>query len=176
MGKWLGLVLFVGASAWGQQKPLMVEHGTYTIHMLLHVVGKEEYRVMALGGGQMEMVTTSQLSDRGTKRAIQMTLDVTGKTFEPVKLEQDTVPASADGPLVTEIAGAQATVREGAAGRTFRKPPVAFLGFAAMPASLQMEMMRYWRAHGQPAKLTMLRANVLTRPASSWVWRTPQDP
>ena len=164
MGKWrvLGVVL-LSAGLQAQQKQLMVEHGIYTIHSLLHAIGKEEYRVIELPGGQLEMQTTSELSDRGSKRASKMTFDW-GHLFEPLKLEQESVPANPDGGSSTQITAGQATVREASAGRTLRKPPVAFVGFASMPASLQMMMMRYWRVHGQPTHLAILRASPLAPP------------
>ncbi len=166
MAKRLALVwvFFVAAGLQAQQKSLMVEHGTYTIHSLLHAIGKEEYRVIRQPDGQLEMQTTSELSDRGSKRASTMTFDW-GPRFEPLKLVQDTIPAAVDGTSTAEITAAQATIREAAVGRTLRKPPVAFVGFASMPASLQMVMMRYWHAHGDPSHLTILRASPLASAA-----------
>jgi imidazolonepropionase-like amidohydrolase len=152
----------IGTVAHAQQQ-LMVEHGTYTIHSLLHAIGKEEYRVIEMPGGQLEMHATSELSDRGSKRALTMTY-AWGHLFEPQKLEQDSIPANPDGGSSAEITAGHAIVREAAAGRTMVKPPVAFVGFASMPASLQMMMMRYWRAHGQPAHLPILRASVQALP------------
>ena len=47
------------------------------------------------------------------------------------------------------------------------KPPeltVAFIGLAAMPASIQMMMMRYWLTHHRPTQLTLLRASPQAAP------------
>jgi imidazolonepropionase-like amidohydrolase len=178
MGKWrvIGVALLsVGLQA--QQKPVMVEHGVYDIHLLTHLVGHEEYRVMQRPGLQMEMQTSYELGDRGNKRAGVITLDFAGKTFEPEKLLEDTVPALPDGPLSVSIEDGQVTVREasgqqGRTGRTLRKPALAFVGFQTMPsnsaqtvpASLQMMMMRYWHAHGEPKELPLLRANAFAAP------------
>ncbi len=76
-----------------------------------------------------------------------------------MKLIQESVPAAADGGQSAEVMEGLATVKEGSASRTLAVPRAAFVGFAAMPASLQMMMMRYWRAHGMPARLPMLRAS-----------------
>ena len=164
---WLWCAAWAGA--WGQQQPLMVEHGVYVVHLLLHAVGKEEYSVYELNkgqlpGGQLEMKTTSSLSDRGTKRGSVTTLDYSAKGFEPEKLTMEAVPAAADGGSTTEIVGGVATIHEAGLGearevRSVKVPAAAFVGFQAMPASLQMMMMRYWHAHGEPAHLTLLRAS-----------------
>ncbi len=158
MSKWAGLVLLCAAGAWGQAAPVVVEHGTYTIHSLLHAIGREEYAVGRAGDGGLEMATTSELSDRGSKRASKLRL-VMGREFEPITLVQESVPAVAGNGLSAEVSGTEATVKEAGVSRTLTLPKTAFVGFASMPASLQMMMMRYWRAHGSPAHLAMLRAN-----------------
>src|SRR5207249_1545750 len=38
-------------------------------------------------------------------------------------------------------------------------PPRYFVGFGYTPASVQMMMMRYWRNHGAPGSLPILRTN-----------------
>src|ERR1700733_7782385 len=129
MGKfWLAISL-LGGVACAQQKPVMVEHGVYNIHLLMHLVGHEEYRVMQSAGLRMEMQTSSELWDRGNKRAGVTTLDFAGKTFEPEKLVVDSVPAAPDGTLSVSIENGQATVQEASVSRTLRKPPVAFVAF-----------------------------------------------
>ena len=53
-----------------------------------------------------------------------------------------------------------------------RKPPVAFVAFQTMPsnsaqtvpAALQMMMMRYWHAHGEPKQLPILRVDEHAEP------------
>src|SRR6202041_149507 len=59
----------------------------------------------------------------------------------------------------TEVSGIEATVREGAETRTFARRPVSFVGFASMPAAMQMMMMRYWQYHHSPAHLPIMRAS-----------------
>jgi imidazolonepropionase-like amidohydrolase len=60
---------------------------------------------------------------------------------------------------LTEVKGGSVTILERGVSRTLRRPPVAFVGFGTMPASVQMMMMRYWRAHHQPARLPILRGS-----------------
>lgn len=148
--------LSVGTTLRSESKPLVVEHGTFSIHLLLHTIGTEEYTVTDLGSGRLVMTTTSTSSDRGMKHSTSSTLEM-GPMFAPTKLEQQRTPASPDSESLTEVRGASVSVREAGVSRTMKKPPVAFAGFASMPAAVQMMMMRYWTRHHQPAQLPILR-------------------
>src|SRR5437763_4566274 len=70
-----------------QKKPLMVEEGRYSIHLLLHTIGTESYTVMETSPRQMVMTTTSITSDRGMNRTSSTKLEM-GESFAPVMLEQ----------------------------------------------------------------------------------------
>jgi imidazolonepropionase-like amidohydrolase len=154
----LCLLLVVVSSLQAQDKPLIVEHGRYTVHILLHPVGTEEYTVTELRPDHFVMNTTWTASDRGTKRTTSATLEM-GALSAPMRLEQTATPANPDGGSLTEIKGSIASVREGGASRRISKPAVAFVGFGTMPAVVQAMMMRYWKAHHQPARLPILRAS-----------------
>ena len=158
LGGLLCAVVGAGGMLQAQSKPLIVEHGRYSIHLLLHTIGTEEYTVTDDGSGRSVMTTTSVSSDRGMKRTSSVTLEM-GRLFAPVRLEQSDPEKPEAGSSVTEIQGVSATVREGSVSRRVVKPPVAFVGFGSMPASLQMMMMRYWRWHHQQTRLTILRAS-----------------
>jgi imidazolonepropionase-like amidohydrolase len=140
-----------------QGKPLIVEQGRYTLHLLLHAIGTEDYAVSRLGPNRTAMTTTSTSSDRGTKRTVTSTLEM-GAQSDPIILDQTSSGASDKGSL-TQVNGTTASVREGTVSRTMGKPPVAFVGFGSMSASVQMMMMRYWKLHHQPARLPILRAS-----------------
>ena len=157
----LCLLLSASSTLRAQRQPVIVEHGRYTIHLLLHPIGTEEYTVTASGPGRDTMTTVSTTSDRGTKHTSTETLEM-GKLFAPLRLEQ--TRDNIDPPLLSEIKGASATVREDSATRTLHTPPVAYMGFGSMPASLQMMMMRYWQYHHQPARLPILRASTKALP------------
>lgn len=146
-----------------QQAPLIVEHGVYGVHLLQHTIGTEEYDIADYGTHRRITVIT-KTSDRGMKRTATTTLDYQ-PNLTPTRLEQHIVtPATATGAArdsssLTEITGNKVTVREEDTSRTFVKPAVAFTGFASMPASLQMIMMRYWLHHHRPPQLPILRAS-----------------
>ena len=148
-GGWLG----------AQNKPLVVEEGRYSIHLLLHTIGTESYMVTETAPGRMVMTTESTSSDRGMKRTSTTKLEM-GRLFAPVMLEQRSSGSSgAEDVSLTEVKGGSVSVMERGVSRMVRKPPVAFVGFGTMPASVQMMMMRYWKMHHQPAGLPILRAS-----------------
>jgi imidazolonepropionase-like amidohydrolase len=171
----LGLLFVGGAPLRGQNKPLVVEEGRYSIHLLLHTIGTESYTVTETAPGRLVMTTTSTSSDRGMKRTTSTRLEM-GPSFVPVVLEQRALGssgstgssgASAEDESRTEVKGGSisgsvsgsVSVTERGVSRTMRRPPVAFVGFGSMPASLQMMMMRYWKLHHQPVRLPILRAS-----------------
>ena len=146
-----------GPATRAASKPLIVEHGIYTIHLLLHPIGTEEYTVSESSPSRSVLTTTSTTSDRGMKRTTSSTLEM-GAQFAPIILDQSST-GSSDGGSLTEVTGGTASVREGAVNRSMTKPAVAFVGFGSMPASVQMMMMRYWKLHHQPEHLPILRAS-----------------
>jgi imidazolonepropionase-like amidohydrolase len=137
-----------------QPKPLLVEHGVYQVHLLLHAIGTEEYTITDDRDGQRTLTATTNTNDRGMKRTTVSTLTY-GDHFEPLRLEQKSATATS----VTEIAGNKATIHELDQTRTLAKPPIAFVGFSSMPAAVQVMMMRYWMYRHQPARLPILRAS-----------------
>jgi imidazolonepropionase-like amidohydrolase len=156
-------LLFVGGTSLrGQTKPLVVEEGRYSIHLLLHKIGTESYTVTETAPGRLVMMTTSTSSDRGMKRTSELKLEM-GPLYAPVALEQRSSGGSVEDESLTEVKGGSASgavsITERGVSRTMPRPPVAFMGFGTMPASLQMMMMRYWRLHHQPVRLPILRAS-----------------
>jgi len=142
-------------SARSQQKPLMVEHGVYQVHSLLHAIGTEEYTITDLRDGRRTITSTTTTNDRGTKRTITAALTY-GLHFEPFSLTQQSSPAAVS---ETEIKGNSATVKELDQTRTMAKPAIAFVGAAYMPAAVQMTLMRYYTAHHEPTRIPILRAS-----------------
>jgi imidazolonepropionase-like amidohydrolase len=153
------LLLAGGASVYGQNKPIVVEQGRYSIHLLQHKIGTESYTVTETAPERLVMTTTSTLSDRGMKRTSDVTLEMVGPLYTPVSLEQKSSGGSGEDESRSEVKGGSVSVVERGVARTMRKPAVAFMGFGSMPGSLQMMMMRYWRFHHQPVRLPIPRAS-----------------
>jgi imidazolonepropionase-like amidohydrolase len=150
----LAALSLLPAFAAAQQQPPVIEHGVYRVHLLLHAIGTEEYTIADNRDGRHVLITTTSTNDRGMKRTSVSTLTFADH-FEPLILEQK----SGDAVSTTEVSGINATVHEGAETRTFAKLPVSFVGFASMPAAMQMMMMRYWQYHRSPAHLPIMRAS-----------------
>ncbi len=148
------------APAQPQREPLVVEHGTYSIHLLLHAIGTEEYTVTQSNPGKPDnqvMTTTSTTADRGTKRTTSSTLTM-GPMFAPISLQRATgVAGTGENAPLLEVKGASVTMREAGVTRTVAKPAVAFVASGQMSAAMQMMMMRYWKRHGQPVRLPVIR-------------------
>ena len=138
-----------------QPKPLLVEHGVYQVHLLLHAIGTEEYTITDLRDGRRTITSTTTTNDRGTKRTTTASLTYAAH-FEPLSLTQQSSPGSV---FETEITKNSATVKEPDQTRTGPKPAIAFVGAASMPAAIQMTLMRYYTAHHAPPRIPILRAN-----------------
>lgn len=141
-----------------EHPPLMIEHGTYNVHLLLHSIGVEEYTVMGASPDRLVMQTWVNSADRGMKRSSMSTLEMNA-SYGPVRFEQHSLPANAGADLSTQLSKTTAVVQEGAASRSFARPRVAFVGSGSMPASLEMMMIRYWEKNGRPPRLPILRAS-----------------
>jgi imidazolonepropionase-like amidohydrolase len=134
------------------------EHGAYVSYLLLHAVGSETYALSAPGPEGSVMTIASALSDRGAMRSGASTLKMAAD-LAPAMLEWKRGEAAAGETWLTQVQANAATVQEPTGSRTMRRPDVAYVGFSAMPAALQMMMMRYWMLHGEPASLPILRAS-----------------
>ncbi len=134
-----------------------MEHGTYSVHLLLHIIGSEEYTLTRSSRDALILNTTTTTSDRGTGRTSTAMLSI-GALFAPTRLLQRSTSGAAKTESFAETKNELALLREGAATRTTKLPSVAYLGFGSMPAAMQM-MIRYWMTHHRPARLPMLRVD-----------------
>jgi len=144
------------ATLCAQQAPVLIEHGVYDVHLILHTIGSEEYRITRQGA-QRQLTAISATNDRGMTRTVTTTVDFTADGT-PIRLRQESTPPAGLGSDIA-IGGPTVTAREATLSRTFAKPAIAFPGVAAMPASVQMMLIRYWETHGRPARLPILRAS-----------------
>jgi imidazolonepropionase-like amidohydrolase len=133
------------------------EHGRYVNYLILHAIGSETYAVSPTPAGAV-LTTTFTMSDRGSTRTTVTTLTMDAN-LAPTRLELKRDGAAAGETWLAEVKGSTAAIQEPSESRTLTRPAVAYLGFATMPAALQMEMMRYWRRRGEPAQLPILRAS-----------------
>ena len=162
-------VLSITVFAKAQTKPEgarpALEQGSFTVHLLLHPIGEEHFWLTrGATEGTLTMDASFVSSDRGMKRTITSTLQM-NQDYAPQKLEQkSTGSTGAATSEIAEISRHSATIHEGDKNRTIALPASAFVLFGTTPASEQMMMMRYWKAHHQPARLPILRADPLAPP------------
>jgi imidazolonepropionase-like amidohydrolase len=130
---------------------LDAQSGSFTIHMILHAIGEEHYEIKT-SGGEITLNTTIEFTDRDNKRT----------TTAALRMKSDYTPLSLEvkGRTVDSatVQNASATVQESWASRTFVPPAQYFTIFGPSPFALQTIMLRYWKAHGKPARLAVLRA------------------
>ena len=152
--------LLLAAVSRAEDRPLVIEHGRYTVHLLLHTIGAEEYTISQTGPEDRVLTSVTTTSDRGMKRTISAVLK-TGAKASPQSFEETTTNATGARETVSsmETRGASALLQEAGVSRMVHRSAVAFVGSGSMPASLQMLMMRYWKTHGRPSRLPLLRAS-----------------
>ena len=145
-------VLLLPALLLAQDVP--TEKGQFTLHLILHAIGEERYEITRTPNASLLLKTSSEQSDRGTKRTVTATLQL-NRDLTPARYDLNSRKAST---VNVDAAAATVTVREDDRERTFPAPPRYFGGFGNAPFSAQMMMLRYWLAHGKPARLPILRA------------------
>ncbi|MBS0333234.1 MAG: amidohydrolase, partial [Proteobacteria bacterium] len=133
------------------------EHGRYATYLLLHEIGAETYDLTATPGGGDSLSIRTSLNDRGSVRASAWTLR-TGPGGAPKSLEEKRDGAPAGEVWRTAITRGRVSVEEPTGARRFAQPAIAFPIYPTPPAALEAAMIRYWRAHGAPARLPVLRA------------------
>ena len=143
---------------------LHAETGHFVIHMMLHAIGDERYEIASSPDG-LVINTTYHYADRGFFDHT-VTASMSAKPdYTPLSID---IKGSADrGPgerYVARIEKSEATVEERGATRTLAPPGRYFLISGPSPFALQMAMMRYWTAHGEPSALGVLRAKPSAEP------------
>jgi imidazolonepropionase-like amidohydrolase len=145
------LIARPGLHAAGQSAAAPVPgHGAYTIHMILHAIGEEQYDTVVNADGTRTLTTNFGYSDRGRQTTTTATL-LSSRDDKPLKLEVKGV-----GPLTATMTGSTFTVDiQGAThALTASHPLVALAG--PTPFALQAEMMRAWHARGEPAAMSLI--------------------
>jgi imidazolonepropionase-like amidohydrolase len=143
-------VFFSSIPAGAQNAP--AERGAFRLYKFMQPIGSETYEV-ARDGDALVLSSTFEFSDRGTKVPLTARLragaDLTPTRFE---IKGKTSRFSSIDTVVEATAGG-AAVTENGASRTEPLPDRYFTSAGYAPVAMQQALVRYWLAHGSPAKL-----------------------
>jgi imidazolonepropionase-like amidohydrolase len=133
----------------------LVESGQFTLFKFEQAIGEERYDVRA-DGDLLALTSTFSFTDRGTPVQLSTSAQF-DQTLKPAHftVRGETARITGIDAEVT-IAGANATIREGRETRRAPVPEGAFTLAGYAPASMQMELMRYWASHGRPSSVPLL--------------------
>jgi imidazolonepropionase-like amidohydrolase len=131
------------------------ESGQFTLFKFAQAIGEERYDVRA-DGDSLALTSTFSFTDRGTPVQLSTSAQF-DRTLKPAHfaIKGETARITGIDAEVT-TAGANATIREGRETRRAPVPEGAFTLAGYAPASMQMELMRYWVSHGRPASVPLL--------------------
>ncbi|MGB9254278.1 MAG: amidohydrolase family protein [Candidatus Korobacteraceae bacterium] len=148
-------LLLLSSSILIAQTPPAAESGKFRLHKFEQPIGEESYTITP-DGKTLTLKTDFKFTDRGTPVPLQATLR-TSDSYVPQSfvISGKTSRMSAIETEVT-ISNGSATIRQGKESRTLAVPQTFFTISGYAPVAVQMEMMRYWRAHGKPAQMYTL--------------------
>jgi imidazolonepropionase-like amidohydrolase len=128
------------------------ERGTFRLYKFMQPIGSETYEV-ARDGDALLLSSSFEFSDRGTKVPLTAKLRASAD-FTPTRLEiKGKTSRLSTIDTVVEAKPGNATVTEDGAARTEALPSQYFVTTGYAPVAMQQALMRYWLAHGSPAKL-----------------------
>src|SRR6266481_6346199 len=158
---WIAVILVTASFAAAQDASTtpVVEKGSFTLHLLLHPIGKESYEITRTdpNGGRV-MNTQLGYCDRGRTRTVSGVLRM-NKDLTPQGFEVKSASGNSTTTDTVEIHDKTASISEGKTSREATVPGKFFVGFGYTPASVQMMMVRYWSRNGEPSSIPILRAN-----------------
>jgi len=148
-------VLLLSSSLLLAQNNPANESGKFQLHKFEQAIGEENYTITA-EGSTLTLKTDFKFTDRGSPVPLTATLR-TSDSYVPQSfvISGSTSRMSKIETSVT-IDNGQATIQQGKDKRTILAPQTFFTISGYAPVAVQMEMMRYWRTHGQPAQMDTL--------------------
>ena len=131
------------------------EEGAFTLFKFEQPVGQEQYEIQPAGTGSV-LTSIFSFTDRRTPVPLNTTLQLDA-ALAPVHfaIKGKAARTSVIDVEVTVADGA-ATIRDGAESTRTAAPASAFAMAGYAPPSVQMQMMRFWAAHGRPDALPLL--------------------
>ena len=131
------------------------EDGKFRLHKFEQPIGEETYSIKEDPGG-VSLTTNFLFTDRGTKVPLKasfqgqpdyspQTFQIQGKTSRLSEIDAE-----------VRIAADKTTTRVGKNQRETATPAQFFTIAGYSPVSMQLALLRYWKKHGSPARLTTL--------------------
>ena len=154
---YLVLLVLSSLALRSQTSSPVAETGKFRLHKFEQPIGEESYTITH-DGRTLTLKSDFLFTDRGTKVPLSATLRaaddytpqsfiIKGNTSRMSEIDSD-----------IELSGSTATIRRGKETHTVSAPQSFFAISGYAPVAVQMALVRYWRAHGSPAQLTMLPA------------------
>jgi imidazolonepropionase-like amidohydrolase len=148
------LTLALFSSVFAQNTP-QSETGKFQLHKFEQAIGEENYTITP-AGQTLNLKDDFKFTDRGSAVPLSATL-TTSDSYVPQSFTiKGKTSRISDIDTEITISGDKATIRQGKNTSTSATPSTFFTISGYAPVALQMEMMRYWRSHGQPAQMPTL--------------------
>lgn len=129
--------------------------GRFRLHKFEQPIGEETYTI-ARDGDTLTLKSDFAFTDRGRKVPLTATLRAAADYAPQSFVIKGSTSRLSTIDTHVEIDGAKATIRQGKDTRTLATPQNFFSIAGYAPVAMQMALIRYWRAHGSPARLATL--------------------
>ena len=160
------LLLLVAPALLLAQNAPQPESGKFLLHKVEQPIGEETYTITP-EGDSLTLKTDFKFTDRGSTVPLTATLQtsdnywpwnfvISGKTSRMSEIDTKVTQVGSNHPMPTTF-----LIREGKETRTVEVPKTFFTISGYAPVAVQMEMMRYWLAHGKPAQMATLPQGVV---------------
>jgi imidazolonepropionase-like amidohydrolase len=158
---WVALTLLAIAQQSAPAPANAIEQGKFRLHKFEQAIGEETYSIQR-NGESLVLTSNFQFKDRNTPVPLTATL----------KLSQDLTPQQFDirgkNSRLTDVDDSVVVeantidIRQRTTKTDANKPEAFFTIDGYAPTAVQMMLIRYWLAHGSPAKLQTFPSGVLT--------------
>ncbi len=142
----------------GAPNPEIIESGKFRFYELKQIRGEETYEISRSAAGELQLTAKTEMpfAEQENKPLVNVTLrtiaDFTPRAFEIkgptlLELEENTSVV---------IQGAAAKVQDRGRETSLTVPKNFFVMSGYVPLAIEMMLVRYWLAHGQPSSIHLL--------------------
>lgn len=133
----------------------IIDSGSFFLHKFAQNIGKETY-TLSKNGNELTYDVNFKFTDRGSPVPLKAKL-VTTSSYEPISLfiKGNTFRFSAINDSIG-IKNKKATIWVDSIVHNETMKPISFPVAGYSPGTVQMILLKYWKNHGQPGRITML--------------------